>query len=110
MSQVIIAGDPDAEDTQALLCAVQRTFCPNLVLLLTGKSANAALASGDQGADTEGNNVVSFFGEILENYGGVYPTGEGGSAAAYVCFEKSCSQPILSPQELRESLIVASRT
>lgn len=89
---------------------MQRTFCPNLVLLLTGESANAALPSGDRGAATEENSVVSFFGEILNNYGGVYPTGEGGAAAAYVCFEKSCSQPILSPQELTASLIVASRT
>ncbi|CAM9592217.1 unnamed protein product, partial [Hapterophycus canaliculatus] len=40
--QVIIVGDSSASETQALVSAAQRSFCPNLVLILEDTKNNAA--------------------------------------------------------------------
>lgn len=52
---------------------------------------------------------MSLFKEVLEAYGGGYPTGDGGAAAAYVCFENTCSRPVWSPEDLHNLLKIATK-
>lgn len=116
--QVIITGDPDAADTQALISAAQRAFCPNLVLILAPSRVSSS--DGEQQADLENEQLQQdnqgidesggvLFTEILDTYGDVYETEEDGAAAAYVCFEKSCSRPVRSAEELSMLLKTANR-
>lgn len=106
---MIISGEPDAGDTRALLCAAQRAFCPNLAIILAGVPRGVeASSSGEEKMEGAGDHP-SLSREVLATYGGAYPTGEGGRAVAYVCFEKSCSSPLASPEELTECLGMATR-
>ncbi|CAM9214373.1 unnamed protein product [Laminaria digitata] len=95
--QVIIAGDPDAADTQALISAAQRSFCPNLVLIVEDTSAQLNRTQAAEKKEEE----EPLFREVLEAYGGGYGTGEGGEASAYVCFDNSCSRPVRTAEALR---------
>lgn len=96
--KVIIAGDQDADDTRALISAAQRSFCPNLVLILEDTSAQL---NEKQAMEKGEHEAEPLFREVLEAYGGGYGTGENGAAAAYVCFENSCSRPVRTVEALR---------
>jgi len=83
--QVVIAGRPGAEDTQAMLRAVHVGFVPNKVLLLAdGGPAQAALASGL---------------EFLRGLGRLE-----GKATAYLCENHACQLPTTDPEVLRSRL------
>ncbi|WP_114395469.1 thioredoxin domain-containing protein [Oleisolibacter albus] len=79
--QVVIAGEPGAADTAALLSAVQSLSLPNLVL--TRLAPGSDLPAGHPAA---GKGPVA------------------GRAAAYVCRNQSCSLPVTEPAALRHLL------
>ena len=97
---MIIAGDPAAETTRHLVVAAQRSFSPNLVLILADPTP---LADGDRaGQESE---EAPLFREVLKAYGeGVYGMGEGGVPAAFVCFDNSCSRPVHTAEALKDLL------
>jgi uncharacterized protein len=82
--EVAFAGEPAAEDTQALLRTVSRAYLPNVVLALRGPD------DGDQAAELipllEGRTAVD------------------GKATAYVCERLACKQPVTEPAELAAQL------
>ena len=115
--QVIIAGNPAAAETRALVSAAQRSFCPNLVLIVEDDATRNTIGEDGGGHDDGGGSrpqeeqdaggVVGqepLFGDVLEAYGGGYAPGEGGRAAAYVCFDNACSRPVHTMAELEELL------
>ena len=81
--EVAIVGDPGADDTQALLAEVWRTYQPNRVL--------AAAAPDDAAAQGE----VPLLADR--------PAREG-RATAYVCEHFVCQQPVTEPDELAAQL------
>ncbi|CAM9590668.1 unnamed protein product, partial [Ectocarpus sp. 8 AP-2014] len=70
----------------ALVSAAQRSFCPNLVLIVEDSTSDDRGKKGEAGDGKTGDVPPPLFREILEAYGGGYSAGEGGQAAAYVCF------------------------
>ncbi|MBI4874058.1 MAG: thioredoxin domain-containing protein [Acidobacteria bacterium] len=76
--QVVIAGQRDAPDTRALVAEVRRGFRPDVLLLVAdGEARNPLLA-------------------------GMHPL--GGKAAAYVCQNFVCREPVTEPGKLKELL------
>lgn len=53
---------------------------------------------------TDENAEEALFREVLDAYGGGYGKGEGGKAAAYVCFDNTCSRPVRTVEALTELL------
>jgi uncharacterized protein YyaL (SSP411 family) len=76
--QIVIAGDPGAPDTQALLRAVHQRFIPNKVL---------ALVDGGPGQGTL-TALAPQFAEM---------TRRGGHATIYVCEHYACHLPTTDP-------------
>jgi len=79
--QVVIAGEPDAPDTRALLQAAQHPFQPDKVVLLADGGAGQALLSHYQ-ASIRGMSK------------------QAGRAAAYVCQGFACQEPVTDAQAL----------
>ncbi|QJE74363.1 thioredoxin domain-containing protein [Aerophototrophica crusticola] len=79
--QVVVAGEPGAADTRALLAAVHGLSLPTLVL--TPLAPGMALPEGHPAA---GKGLVD------------------GKAAAYVCRYGSCGLPVTDPAELTKAL------
>jgi len=83
--EIVVAGDPDHPDTQALLRVLRRRFLPGKVVLL--RPSGRGTATLDRLAPyTQHHDPVN------------------GRAAAYVCFEHACKAPMTDPQELAETL------
>jgi uncharacterized protein YyaL (SSP411 family) len=83
--EIVIAGPPDRADTRALLEVVGRRYLPNKVLLLAdGGERQAALA------------------RWLPFVAALKPI--DGRAAAYVCVNQTCRQPVTEPAELAQLL------
>lgn len=82
--QVVIAGDPARQDTQALLDVVNRRYLPNKILLLV------------DGAD--GKQLAAWL-PFIE---GMHPI--GGKATAYVCENYACKLPTSDPAEVSRLL------
>ena len=102
--KVIIAGDPATEGTQALVTVAQRSFCPNLVLILADATPRADSGGVEGSIKMEDDEEGPLFREVLEAYGGGYNLGEGGLPAAYVCFDNSCSSSVHTAEALQELL------
>ena len=102
--KVIIAGDPATEGTQALVTVAQRSFCPNLVLILADATPRADSGGVEGSIKMEDDEERPLFREVLEAYGGGYNLGEGGLPAAYVCFDNSCSSSVHTAEALQELL------
>jgi uncharacterized protein len=83
--QIIIAGQPDATDTRALLEETRRHYLPSTIVLL---------ADGGEGQ--------KYLAAKLEEMKGMRPV--DGKAAAYVCENFTCKAPVTSPEELRRLL------
>lgn len=83
--QIVIAGQPNAADTKALLQEVAQSYQPDTVLLL---------ADGGPGQQWLGERL-----EFLQTMGPI-----GGKAAAYVCENFACQLPVTEPAKLREAL------
>jgi uncharacterized protein YyaL (SSP411 family) len=79
--QLVIVGQPDAADTEALLDTVRRTSAPNLVM--TVLSPDAKLPDGHP---AHGKGMVE------------------AKATAYVCANMTCSAPITDPADLKINL------
>jgi uncharacterized protein YyaL (SSP411 family) len=78
--QVVIAGNPGAEDTRALIAEFHRRFLPRDVLLVSGAgAAHESLAK-----------LAPFTRSLVPIEG---------RAAAYVCVDQSCRLPVTDPAE-----------
>jgi uncharacterized protein YyaL (SSP411 family) len=83
--EIFIAGEPGAEDTQALLRVVHEKFVPQKVLLLVdGGEQQAVLASW-----------LPFIDQLPRR---------DAKATAYVCENYACNLPVTTPEELRQLL------
>jgi uncharacterized protein len=85
--EVVIAGKPGKEDTNALLAVLRRVYLPHLTLLLRPEGEEASAIT----------NIAPFTREMKSL---------GGRAAAYVCTGFSCRRPVTDPHEL-EALLAA---
>ncbi|KAI1896684.1 hypothetical protein AGOR_G00097300 [Albula goreensis] len=85
LKQIVICGQPDAEDTARLIACVNALFLPHKVLML---------ADGD----TEG-----FLYQRLPVLSSLRPL--EGRATAYVCQNFTCALPVTCPEELRRQLL-----
>jgi uncharacterized protein len=83
-AQVVIAGDPRAADTQALLRVVRSRHLPHKVVLLADEANQAAL------------------GARLPWVAAMTPL--SGRAAAYVCRNKTCDRPVTALADLASAL------
>ncbi|MGH9356854.1 MAG: thioredoxin domain-containing protein [Terriglobia bacterium] len=80
-SEVVIAGEPEAPDTRAMLQALRGEFLPNKVVLLRPPGA--------------GGDAISRVAAYAESI-----TAHGGEATAYVCHNYRCDQPTTDPQHM----------
>jgi uncharacterized protein YyaL (SSP411 family) len=80
--EVVIVGDPEADDTRSLLQVVRQRFRPNKVLLV---------------ADENGTRSSGL--ELLKNR-----SRRSGKATAYVCHNFVCDTPTTSAEELAAQL------
>jgi hypothetical protein len=84
-TQVVIAGNRDGQDTQALLDAVEKNFDPGRLVLLADGGENQAYLS----------EKLPF----LESVSAI-----DDQAAAYVCTDFICKIPVTDPQSLQQQL------
>jgi uncharacterized protein YyaL (SSP411 family) len=82
--EIVIAGDPSREDTQAMLRAVQQKFLPNTILVLNPSGSSEGDAISLTMPITEGKTPL------------------GGRATAYICENFSCHSPTNDLEELEE--------
>jgi len=83
--QIVIVGEKDSADTQALLQVLFTRFSPNrVVILVDSEEARAAFAAG-----------IPSIGEMRKL---------DGTAAAYVCRNYACQLPVSDPSELAATL------
>jgi uncharacterized protein len=80
--EIVIVGDPDTEDTDALLHVIRQRFRPNKILVVADE-----------------NGVRSTGVELLKNR-----TRREGKATAYVCHNFVCDAPTTSAEELAVQL------
>ena len=83
--EIVVAGNPDSDDTAALIAIVRETYLPQAAVLLVppGKSDAA----------------IRRLAPFAESYEPVE-----GQAAAYVCRDFTCQLPTTDPSKLRELL------
>lgn len=81
-SQIVIAGDPEADDTMDILDVVHERFLPGKVLLMA-----------DGG---EGQEFLSMYNEALPFMNPI-----DGKASAYICEDFVCEMPVNTPEEVR---------
>lgn len=82
--EIVIAGDPEAADTKAMLAELRKSFLPNKVILLRTPGNAAELAK---------------LAPFTENQ-----TSVDGKATAYVCENFACQLPTTEIAQLRELL------
>uniref|UniRef100_W5KQ66 Spermatosis associated 20 n=1 Tax=Astyanax mexicanus TaxID=7994 RepID=W5KQ66_ASTMX len=85
LKQIIICGQPDAEDTASLMACVNSLFLPYKVLIL---------ADG---------NTEDYLYQKLPVLSSLVQ--QEGKATAYVCQDFACALPVTCPQELRRLLL-----
>ncbi len=83
--EIVIAGDPDAADTRALVAAVRKRFIPVAVIGLVG---------ADGPSEEDAKAFVLLAGKKAID----------GKAAAYVCESGVCHQPVTTVEELEKAL------
>ena len=88
--EVVIAGDPGADDTAALIATVREMYLPHAAVLL--------VPSGPTGA------AIRKLAPFAEAY-----TPVQGKAAAYVCQDFSCQLPTTDPDKLTRLLEEATK-
>jgi uncharacterized protein YyaL (SSP411 family) len=89
IKQIVIAGEPDTEETRALQQAVAERFIPNKILLLA-----------DVGA------AKNCLAPLHPSVAAMKPL--HGKPTAYVCENFTCRLPVTSPQELAAQLSSAA--
>ncbi|XP_041938610.1 spermatogenesis-associated protein 20 [Alosa sapidissima] len=85
LKQIVICGQPEAEDTANLIACVHTLFLPHKVLLVTD-------------SDTDG-----FLYQRLPVLSSLRPL--EGKATAFVCQNFTCALPVTCPEELRRLLL-----
>jgi uncharacterized protein YyaL (SSP411 family) len=83
--QIVLAGDPAAPDTRAMLEAVYKPFLPNRVILAADQSTGQ-----------------TFLATRLDFIRDIKPL--GGKATAYVCENYACQRPTSDISELAKQL------
>jgi uncharacterized protein YyaL (SSP411 family) len=81
--ELVIVGDPDAEDTRSLLAVAREGYHPNLVVLLR--------PPGDAG------KTIAELAPFTESFDLL-----DGQAAAYLCSGFACERPVSEPDALRD--------
>jgi uncharacterized protein YyaL (SSP411 family) len=96
--EVVIAGDPGAEDTSRLAGSLRRAFQPNKVLLLRPDIGAASSGGAGRGEAEHGEPD----GRLLRLAPFVrdYRAGPEGRALAYVCRGYACRLPTADPAEM----------
>ena len=84
-TQVVIVGERGAEDTEALLQIVNRSFDPTRLLLLADGAENQAYLS----------RTLPFLEAV---------TSINGKATAYVCSNFTCKMPVTDPSALKQQM------
>ena len=86
--EIVLIGDPEAPDTQAMLGAVQRCYVPyKTVMQIDPQRVEAGLAA------------LPLLRDVLAG-----KTQVDGQATAYVCHDFTCSLPVTRPDELEALL------
>ena len=86
--EIVLIGDPEAPDTQAMLAAVQRCYVPyKTVMQIDPQRVEAGLSA------------LPLLREVLAGKTQVH-----GQATAYVCHDFTCSLPVTRPDELEALL------
>ena len=80
ISQIVVAGEPDAADTAALTAVIRRRYLPTAVLVPVAETRRRALAA-----------LLPWTGALRAREG---------RATAYVCHDFACQAPTTSPEEL----------
>lgn len=83
--EVVIAGKPEASDTQAMLKALRTQFIPDKIVLLRPSD--------------ESSPAISHVAEFTK-----YQLSIHGKATAYVCLNFHCKLPTTDPNQMLESL------
>ncbi|MFC1822754.1 thioredoxin domain-containing protein [Thermodesulfobacteriota bacterium] len=83
--EVVIAGDPQAEDTKAMLKALRSRFIPNKVIILRPTNGKSA--------------VIDSLAEFVK-----YHVSLDGKATAYVCLNQTCKAPTTEIDEMLEMI------
>jgi uncharacterized protein YyaL (SSP411 family) len=83
--EIVIAGDPNASDAQAMLRALRKEFLPNKVVLFR--------PSGEE------KPAIAELAPFVE-----FQTALGGKATAYVCQNQACQRPAKSAEEMMDSI------
>jgi uncharacterized protein YyaL (SSP411 family) len=83
--EIVIVGDPDAGDTQALLASVREAYLPQAAVLLVQPGKDGDLIRG-----------IATFAKAYESV--------DGKAAAYVCRDFQCKLPTTEPAKLANLL------
>jgi hypothetical protein len=84
MPQIVIAGEPDASETQALIDVVRGRYLPTAIVLPLVRQHHESLSQ-----------LLPWTSAMRER---------DGQAVAYVCREFSCQAPATSPQDLDAQL------
>ena len=89
--EIVIAGEPEGDDTRRMLRAAGRRFLPHAVIVLRPPGARGR----------ESANLVPYLGEMEP---------VGGKATAYVCTRGACALPVTEPGEFEALLDADART
>jgi hypothetical protein len=81
--ELVIVGDPDADDTRSLLAVAREDYHPNLVVLLR-PPGHAGKTIAELAPFTEGFDLLD------------------GQAAAHLCSGFACERPVSEPDALRD--------
>ena len=88
--EIVIAGDPDEEDTQEMITAILNQYIPNRVILLKGTEHQSK----------EISRLASF---------AKFHDRVGGKATAHVCIDYNCKVPTNDTQQLLKLIGVTEK-
>jgi len=88
-TEIVVVGDPDADDTRALESAIAARYLPWTVRVPLAADAAAR----------ESSSRLPWLGAM---------TARGGRATAYVCHEFACQEPVTEPEALERQIEDAS--
>lgn len=88
--EIVIAGNPQTEDTKEMLKSLRKHFIPNKVVLL-------------RPSDQEEPDIIRI-AKFTE-----YQSSLDGKATAYVCLDYACKMPVTDAEEMLKLLDVSSR-
>ncbi|GAX60623.1 highly conserved protein [Candidatus Scalindua japonica] len=89
--EIVIVGDPEAEDTRNMLNSLRKHFIPNKVVLLK--------------PDDQETPDITRIAEYTE-----YHSSIEGKATAYICLDFACKMPVTDTEEMLKLLNVTGRT